>query len=605
MKFLLYPIFFLLILEAAVVDKRFFADHTKKIFLEEVHHKISENQNKDLALLESALLARIEQVDTKDHTITFKKVGFEENASIDISTIEQSIDQIIAAKKEQTASKNKILQIDSNLDYTKMQIEEMTSESRDDLLSYQLQYTLYQVMLNKKKAKAILLDEYITQSISQLRDNMVRLDTKSYEDMIKALNATKTTINNLEEEKVALGIKIGREKLLDGKHADKLTIQKEEIHKKLDTYYLNALRTTLKLCLVELALDKDKAFYESLKTANSYIKLIDSKSLDGADDYYQLVRQFGRAHFGIASRAMSSSKDSLSDSLSYLWNLLFEPLFVFNEKAISSVNILNIFAILIFGFFVAAFYRRRILKWSEKWVTATPMTARLTANLGYYFIGFITFMIALSSIGLDLTSFSMFASALAIGVGFGLQTIVSNMISGIIMMFERSIRIGDFVEISDVLRGTVTDMRIRSTVIKTLDNIDIVVPNSSFIQNNVINLTLDDKVRRLRIPFSVAYGTDVETVQQSILDELKQSELNYYKFKEPLVRMVAMGTSSVDYSLLVWIEWGNKKNPAALESDFLILIYKTLYKYNIEIPFPQLDLHVKDSTPKTDISDKT
>jgi len=247
------------------------------------------------------------------------------------------------------------------------------------------------------------------------------------------------------------------------------------------------------------------------------------------------------------------------------------------------------------------------LKWSEKWVTATPMTARLTANLGYYFIGFITFMIALSSIGLDLTSFSMFASALAIGVGFGLQTIVSNMISGIIMMFERSIRIGDFVEITDILRGTVTDMRIRSTVIKTLDNIDIVVPNASFIQNNVVNLTLDDKLRRLRIPFSVAYGTEVETVQQSILDELKQSELNYYKDKDkvPLVRMVAMGTSSVDYSLLVWVEWGNKKNPAALESDFLILIYKTLYKYNIEIPFPQLDLHVKEPVPKTNISDKT
>lgn len=605
MKFLLYPIFFLLILEAAVVDKRFFANDTKKIFLEEVQQEISENPNKDLALLESALLAKIEQIDTKDHTLSFKKITFEENASIDISTIEQSIDQIIAAKKEQTASKNKILQIDSNLDYTKTQIEEITSESRDDLLSYQLQYTLYQVMLNKKKSKAILIDEYITQSISQLKDNIVRVDTKSYEDMIKALNATKTTINNLEEKKVALGIKIGREKLLEGNHADKLTIQKEEIHKKLDTYYLNALRTTLKLCLVELALDKDKAFYKSLKTSNSYIKLIGSKSLDGEDDYYQLVRQFGRAHFGIASMAMSSSKDSLSDSLSYLWNLLSEPLFVFNEKAISSANILNIFVILIFGFFIASFYRRRILNWSEKWVKATPMTARLTANLGYYFIGFITFIIALSSIGLDLTSFSMFASALAIGVGFGLQTIVSNMISGIIMMFERSIRIGDLVEINDILRGTVTDMRIRSTVIKTFDNVDVVVPNSSFIQNNVVNLTLDDKVRRLRIPFSVAYGTEVETVQQSILDELKQSELNYYKDKEPLVRMVAMGTSSVDYSLLVWVEWGNKKNPAALESDFLILIYKTLYKYNIEIPFPQLDLHVKDPVPKTDISDKT
>ena len=204
-----------------------------------------------------------------------------------------------------------------------------------------------------------------------------------------------------------------------------------------------------------------------------------------------------------------------------------------------------------------------MINWSENWINATPMTARLTANLGYYFIIFVTFMLALTSIGLDLTSFSMFASALAIGVGFGLQTVVSNMVAGIIMMFERSIRIGDYVEISDVLKGTVTDMRIRSTVIKTFDNIDVVVPNSSFVQNNVVNLTLDDKTRRLHIPFCVVYGTNVEVVREAILNELKQSDLNYYKGrdkeKEPLVRMVGMGNSSVDYELLVWVEWGNKK----------------------------------------------
>ncbi len=609
MKFLLYPIFFLLILQAVEVDKRFFANDTKKIFLEEVQQKISENQNKDLALLESALLAKIEQIDTKDPTITFEKITFEDNTSIDISTAEQSMDQIIAAKKEQTESKNKILQITSKLAYTKTQIENITTEGKDKLLSYQLQYSLYQIMLNKEKARVVLFDEYITQSISQLQKVIVRLDTESYENMIKALNATKTIINDLEEKKVALGTEIEHEILLGGENTDKLTRQQEEIYKKLDAYYLDVLRMTLNLCLVELALDKQEAFYKSLKTSNNYIELIDPKRLDGEHDYHQLVKQFGKAHFGVASTVMSASKESLSDSLSYLWNLLFEPLFVFNEKAVSSADILKIFAILISGFFVAAFYRRRILNWSENWVNATPMTARLTANLGYYFIGFITFIIALSSIGLDLTSFSMFASALAIGIGFGLQTVVSNMVAGIIMMFERSIRIGDFIEISDVLRGTVTDMRIRSTVVKTFDNIDVVVPNSSFIQNNVVNLTLDDKTRRLHIPFGVAYGTEVEAVQQAILNELKQSGLNYFKGKdkekEPLVRMLAMGSSSVDYELLVWVEWGNKKKPSALPSDFLILIYKTLYKYNIEIPFPQLDLHVKDSVINTDMAHKS
>jgi len=105
-------------------------------------------------------------------------------------------------------------------------------------------------------------------------------------------------------------------------------------------------------------------------------------------------------------------------------------------------------------------------------------------------------------------------------------------------------------------------------------------------------------MRRLHVPFGVAYGTEVKRVIQVILDELAQSELHYYKGqdedKQPQVRMTGMGASSVDYELLVWIDWDNKKQ-ASTKSDFLILIYNTLYKHHIEIPFPQLDLHLKNT----------
>ena len=263
----------------------------------------------------------------------------------------------------------------------------------------------------------------------------------------------------------------------------------------------------------------------------------------------------------------------------------------------NSADILKLVLIFVVGMFIASLYRRRVVKWSSSWVKATPMTTKLMANFGYYFIIVVTFFVAINSVGIDLTSFSMFASALAIGIGFGLQTVVSNMVSGIIMMFERSVRVGDFIELSDTLRGTVTDMRIRSTVIKTLDNIDIVVPNSSFIQNNVVNLTLDDTMRRLHIPFGVAYGTEVTKVKEVILGELAQSQLNYYKGddenRQPVIRMIGMGASSVDYELLVWIDWNTQKQNAT-KSDFLILVYNALNKHKIEIPFPQIDLHVKN-----------
>ena len=207
-------------------------------------------------------------------------------------------------------------------------------------------------------------------------------------------------------------------------------------------------------------------------------------------------------------------------------------------------------------------------------------------------------MIAISSLGIDMSSISLIAGALSIGIGFGLQTVVSNLIAGIILMFERTIRIGDAVEINDLIHGVVTDMRIRSTTVRTFDNIDVVVPNSYFIQNNVINWTMEDKTRRLHIPFSVAYETEVQDVRKAILDALEKSSLHFIRNnndRAPTIRMTMMNSSSVDFELLAWIEWDGKLKNGTLKSEFLILIYNALRANNIKIPFPQLDLYVKQS----------
>jgi small-conductance mechanosensitive channel len=226
------------------------------------------------------------------------------------------------------------------------------------------------------------------------------------------------------------------------------------------------------------------------------------------------------------------------------------------------------------------------------------MTIRLISNIGYYIIVIVFFMASVSVLGIDLTSLSLIAGALSIGIGFGLQTVVSNLIAGIIIMFERTIRIGDIIEIDNSVSGIVTDMRIRSTTIKTYDNIDIIVPNSSFIQNNVINLTLEDRIRRLHIPFGVAYGTEIQDVKKAVLDALDKSDLKFVRDdedKKPDVRMTLMNASSVDLELIVWVSRGVKLKlkQISVESDFLILIYDALRKNNISIPYPQLDVHMK------------
>jgi small-conductance mechanosensitive channel len=166
--------------------------------------------------------------------------------------------------------------------------------------------------------------------------------------------------------------------------------------------------------------------------------------------------------------------------------------------------------------------------------------------------------------------------------------------------------LGDYIEISDTIRGTVSDMKMRSTTVTTNDNIDVVIPNSSFIQNNVINWTLENDIRRMHIPFSVAYGTRNEKVEQVILEELKNSKINYVKnsTKYPtLIWMTAMGSSSVDYELIVWVRGQSTVRPSGTKSDFLKFIYNTLNKHHIEIPFPQLDLHVKRTGSKKEEQD--
>lgn len=189
-------------------------------------------------------------------------------------------------------------------------------------------------------------------------------------------------------------------------------------------------------------------------------------------------------------------------------NILQKSLVVFNGQNITILFISKFVIILIIGLMIGWFYKHKITK--SKFFTSKLSNSMQTliGNIGYYFIVFLSVVTALNSVGLNLSSLTVVAGALSVGIGFGLQNIVSNFISGIILMFEKTVNVGDYVELENEVRGTVTEIRLRATIITTNEHIDIIVPNSNFIQNIVTNLTLSDKVLRLRIPFGVAYGTD-------------------------------------------------------------------------------------------------
>ncbi|MGC9350739.1 MAG: mechanosensitive ion channel domain-containing protein [Sulfurovum sp.] len=583
-------------LYAAEVDKRYFVPESKEAYLKGMEANITKNSNKEYAALETALLQQIITQDQKTIHVDDVKEDFTSTSTVDPEEFEKSIGRHIKVKQTLKQSAKKIEQLSNKLEYVKKQIKNITEENRDKLRTYQLQYTLYKQLLDHENSKVALFNEVIGFNEKLFVTMLPKLRTDRYAEKLKSLKKDHTVLEELQGAIAALDVRIEHDRLLESKEVDKLLAERKLLEEKLNAASLMTAHGMLEGALYELALKKDDLFYDTLKKSDDVIALVRASQKEGLELHLQLLKSLGKAYFGVTSVAVLASKESLTDTLNYFISLLFKPLFVFNEKAVNSADILKIVLIFVIGIFIAALYRRRVLRWSSRWIKATPMTAKLISNFGYYFIIVVTFLVAMNSVGIDLTSFSMFASALAIGIGFGLQTVVSNMVSGIIMMFERSVRVGDFVELSDTLRGTVTDMRIRSTVIKTLDNIDIVVPNSSFIQNNVVNLTLEDTMRRLHIPFGVAYGTKVDSVKEVILEELSQSELKYYRGdneeRNPLIRMTGMGASSVDYELLVWIDW-NSQRQNATKSDFLILVYNALYKHGIEIPFPQMDVHLK------------
>ena len=223
---------------------------------------------------------------------------------------------------------------------------------------------------------------------------------------------------------------------------------------------------------------------------------------------------------------------------------------------------------------------------------AAIYTLSRLAKYGLYAVGL---LLALSFLGIPTSRFAVLAGALGIGLGFGLQAIFSNFVSGIILLFERSLRVGDFIELESGLRGEVRDINIRSTLISTNDNIDILVPNSEFVSGRVVNWTHGDGSRRLRVPFGVAYGSDKELVKKAAVEAAVSVPftLAHDGPRRPQVWLVGFGESSLQFELVVWLTPEATKRPGAVQAGYMWAIETALGKYGLELPFPQRDLHVR------------
>jgi len=212
------------------------------------------------------------------------------------------------------------------------------------------------------------------------------------------------------------------------------------------------------------------------------------------------------------------------------------------------------------------------------------------ASLAFYGLLAAAFLFALRAVNIPLTAFAVAGGALAIGIGFGSQTIISNFISGLLLLAERPIRTGDLVEIGGVV-GTVDSIGLRSTRIQTPDNFHIIVPNASFLESNVVNWTHEDPQLRLRVDVGVAYGSPVRQVEE-LLVQIAAEHPRALAHPPPAVVFLDFADSALLFQVRFWIRYDSQTDRSRLKSDIRFRIDEVFRESEIQIAFPQMDVHL-------------
>lgn len=264
-------------------------------------------------------------------------------------------------------------------------------------------------------------------------------------------------------------------------------------------------------------------------------------------------------------------------------------LFKIGESSITVSIILTLLVSIILLLIISELVRKFLVKRVLVRYQITPGTIQSVGAIVKYFIIIAGMFSILQTSGIDLSTFGILAGALGVGIGFGLQNITNNFISGLIILFEQPIKVGDRIELGEI-SGDVIVISARSTTIVTNDNISVIIPNSQFIDSQVINWSHNDRNIRFNFPVGVSYKEDPEKIK-SILLRIADENIGVLKNPKPDVLFDEFADNSLNFNLRVWTsDFINK--PKVLKSDLYYEIFKIFTEEGIEIPYPQRDIHV-------------
>ena len=280
--------------------------------------------------------------------------------------------------------------------------------------------------------------------------------------------------------------------------------------------------------------------------------------------------------------------NELVNTAATIWNF---KLFTMGETAFSVALVAKIVAGLVAAWFISQVLRIAIF---QRLLARTKMERGVQfaiARMGYYITLVIALLVVVDTAGLQLGSLAIFGGLVGVGLGFGMQNIAANFVSGVILLLERPVKVGDAVTVDD-MQGIVESISMRVTKLLTYDNVMVYVPNSRFVNENVINWSAEDAKVRVHVDVGVSYSSDVEKVREILLQTARDNQ-DVLDEPAPAVWFTDFGDSALTFRLLAWVP--NPSLRAAVPTALRFAITKAFRQNDVEIPFPQRDIHVRSS----------
>ncbi len=596
MKFLVGAVFLTISLLGVQIDTNLYEGENTLAYYDQLDKKLAydtakDDEEKERLRSEKTLLEKLRVLIVKEPPIQTFSTTLVEKEKIEDKEYVALFDNVASAVKEKNKLEANQMFIQEKLSYLKKRIEGISDLQHENLRLYQLQFAYYKLKQRYDGISIQNYEQFILEGdkVLSMLIPRVKFDLKAYEVSIAK---SQKEIERLNKKLIAANLSKERELLSQEAISPKLAEtfkktegERDEALEELADKRLLAGLYYFQQKNIKAVLLQEKEFRSILKQFSGENALYDAKLVE--------LEKLTKSSDDSINYNVLTMKENLLTMYEKFSSYIRTPFLVLDEAPISFLSIIKMLAILFLGFLIAKIYFTLFTKLHKKRKDMKTVSIKVVANMGSTFIIFIAFVVGMSSIGLSVANLAVIAGALSIGVGFALRSIVSSMISGMILLSEKYIKIGDYIRINDTLTGKVIDIGFRATVVRTIDNIDMILPNSDLIDGQVINLTFEDRIRRIYIPFKVPYGTDVKKVRSLILQAVLASNIKLLREvprRKPAVWMRAVGESFIELDLLVWIE-GIKPST---KSELLILIYETLSANGIAMPHPQLDLHIKD-----------